>query len=75
MISIMENGYAYESTEACTSTSGSLPRPMIMGLSGRRIDELQNQTRALDGQDEKQDPRLRPLEESRRQPLMRWPSP
>ena len=74
--SIMENGYAYESNGSVYFNVRKFAEAHDYGaLSGRRIDELQNQTRALDGQDEKQDPLDFALwKKADDSHLMRWPS-
>jgi len=74
---IIENGYGYEANGSVYFNVRKFAESHDYGaLSGRRIDELQSQTRALDGQDEKRDPidfaLWKKADESH---LMRWPSP
>ena len=74
---IIENGFGYEANGSVYFDVRKFAESNDYGaLSGRRIDELQSQTRALDGQDEKRDPidfaLWKKADESH---LMRWPSP
>ena len=75
--SIIDNGFAYESNGSVYFNVRKYADEHEYGtLSGRRIDELQNQTRTLDGQDEKQDPLDFALwKKANNSHLMRWPSP
>ena len=75
--SIIDNGFAYESNGSVYFNVRKYADEHEYGaLSGRRIDELQNQTRTLDGQDEKQDPLDFALwKKANDSHLMRWPSP
>jgi len=74
---ILANGYAYESNGSVYFSVRKFAEDHDYGgLSGRRIDELQNQTRKLDGQDEKADPLDFALwKKADSIHLMRWPSP
>ena len=74
---IIDNGFAYESNGSVYFNVRKFAESHDYGaLSGRKIDELQNQTRTLDGQDEKQDPLDFALwKKADDSHLMRWPSP
>ena len=74
---IIANGFAYEANGSVYFNVRKFAESHDYGaLSGRKIDELQNQTRALDGQDEKQDPLDFALwKKADDSHLMRWPSP
>ena len=74
---IVDNGFAYESNGSVYFNVRKFAESHDYGaLSGRKIDELQNQTRTLDGQDEKQDPLDFALwKKADDSHLMRWPSP
>ena len=74
---IIANGFAYEANGSVYFNVRKFAESHDYGaLSGRKIDELQNQTRALDGQDEKQDPLDFALwKKADDNHLMRWPSP
>ena len=54
---LLENGYAYESNGSVYFDINKYNENHDYGkLSGRKVDELQNQTRDLDGQDDKRNP-------------------
>ena len=74
---IIANGYAYEVNGSVYFSVRKFNEDYPYGeLSGRKIDELLNNTRDLDGQSEKRDPLdfalWKKADESH---LMRWPSP
>ena len=74
---IMDNGFAYEANGSVYFDVRKYAETHDYGaLSGRKIDELQNQSRALDGQDEKRDPLDFALwKKADSSHLMHWPSP
>ncbi|MGB0423640.1 MAG: cysteine--tRNA ligase, partial [Flavobacteriales bacterium] len=74
---IMANGYAYEVNGSVYFDVMKFNDKYDYGaLSGRKVEDLISNTRTLDGQDEKKDPRdfalWKNADESH---LMRWPSP
>jgi len=75
--SIMGRGYAYESNGSIYFSVRKYNEDHPYGeLSGRKIDDLLNNTRSLDGQDEKQDPLDFALwKKADASHLMKWPSP
>jgi cysteinyl-tRNA synthetase len=74
---IIDRGYAYESNGSVYFNVRKYNETYPYGtLSGRKIDDLLNNTRALDGQDEKQDPLDFALwKKADASHLMKWPSP
>jgi cysteinyl-tRNA synthetase len=74
---ILDNGYAYEVNGSIYFDVRKLDEKHGYGeLSGRKIEELLSNTRALDGQDEKRDPLDFALwKKADSTHLMRWPSP
>lgn len=74
---ILERGYAYESNGSVYFSVRKFSEDYPYGeLSGRRIDDLISNTRALDGQDEKSDSLDFALwKKSDASHLMKWPSP
>ncbi|MDE6072809.1 MAG: cysteine--tRNA ligase [Muribaculaceae bacterium] len=74
---ILEAGYAYESQGSVYFDVEKYNRDHKYGiLSGRNIEDLQNTTRALDGQDEKRNPLDFALwKKASPEHIMHWPSP
>lgn len=74
---IIERGFAYESHGSVYFNVRKFNEVHPYGeLSGRKIDDLLNNTRSLDGQDEKQDPLDFALwKKADASHLMKWPSP
>lgn len=74
---IMDNGLAYESNGSVYFDVIKFNETNDYGeLSGRKLEDLISNTRALDGQDEKKDPRDFALwKKADETHLMRWPSP
>jgi len=74
---ILEAGYAYESNGSVYFDVEKYAKDHDYGkLSGRKIDDLLNTTRALDGQSEKQSPLDFALwKNAGEEHIMRWPSP
>lgn len=74
---IIANGYAYEVNGSVYFSVRKFNEDYPYGeLSGRKIDELMNNTRDLDGQSEKRDPLDFALwKKADDTHLMRWPSP
>ena len=74
---IMANGWAYESKGSVYFDVKKYDEKYHYGvLSGRNIEELQNNTRALDGQEEKKNPLDFALwKKAEKGHIMRWPSP
>lgn len=74
---ILGRGFAYESNGSVYFNVRKFNEVHPYGeLSGRKIDDLLNNTRALDGQDEKQDPLDFALwKKADASHLMKWPSP
>ena len=75
--SIIDNGYAYEVNGSVYFSVRTFSKDHPYGeLSGRKIDELMNNTRDLDGQSEKRDPLDFALwKAADASHLMQWPSP
>lgn len=74
---IMDNGYAYESQGSVYFDVAKYDKDHNYGkLSGRKLDEVLNTTRALDGQSEKRNPADFALwKAAQPEHIMRWPSP
>ncbi len=74
---ILDAGYAYESEGSVYFDVEKYNRDHNYGkLSGRNIEELQNTTRALDGQSEKRNPMDFALwKKAAPEHIMHWPSP
>lgn len=74
---IIDNGYAYESNGSVYFDVEKYAKKYAYGeLSGRKIDELQSNTRALAGQDEKQCPLDFVLwKKAEPKHIMQWNSP
>ena len=74
---IVDNGYAYEVNGSVYFSVRKFSEDHPYGeLSGRKIDELLNSTRELDGQSEKRDPLDFALwKAADTSHLMQWPSP
>ena len=73
---ILDNGYAYEKNGSIYFDVEKYNQKYQYGkLSGRVIDDLQSNTRALDGQDEKKNPFDFALwKKASPEHIMRWPS-
>ena len=74
---ILDSGYAYESEGSVYFDVEKFNRDHPYGkLSGRNIEELQNTTRQLDGQNEKRNPMDFALwKKAAPEHIMHWPSP
>ena len=74
---IIDNGYGYEVNGNVYFSVRTFSKNYAYGeLSGRKIDELISNSRALDGQNEKRDPLDFALwKKADETHLMRWPSP
>ncbi|MGA0434998.1 MAG: cysteine--tRNA ligase [Flavobacteriales bacterium] len=74
---ILDRGFAYEANGSVYFNVRKYSEAYPYGeLSGRKIDDLLNNTRTLDGQDEKHDPLDFALwKKADASHLMRWPSP
>lgn len=74
---ILDNGFAYESNGSVYFDVEKYAQSHHYGkLSGRKIEDLQSNTRDLDGQDEKRSPLDFALwKKASPEHIMRWPSP
>jgi cysteinyl-tRNA synthetase len=74
---ILKNGYAYESNGSVYFDVKEYNKRHNYGvLSGRNLDEMLSNTRALDGQDDKHSPADFALwKKAAPEHIMRWPSP
>ena len=74
---ILKNGYAYESNGSVYFDVREYNKRHNYGiLSGRNLDEMLSNTRALDGQDDKHSPADFALwKKASPEHIMRWPSP
>ncbi|OAV69885.1 Cysteine--tRNA ligase [Bacteroidales bacterium Barb6XT] len=74
---ILDNGFAYESEGSVYFDVEKYSRTHHYGiLSGRNIEDMQNASRALDGQQEKRNPVDFALwKKAQPEHIMRWPSP
>jgi cysteinyl-tRNA synthetase len=74
---ILDAGFAYESNGSVYFDVEKFAQSNDYGkLSGRKIEDLQSNTRALDGQDEKRSPLDFALwKKASPEHIMRWPSP
>ena len=74
---ILANGYAYESQGSVYFDVVKYDKDYHYGkLSGRKLDDVLNTTRALDGQSEKRNPADFALwKAAQPEHIMRWPSP
>ncbi|MGM0581609.1 MAG: cysteine--tRNA ligase [Bacteroidota bacterium] len=74
---LLENGWAYEKNGSIYFDVSKYNEAHEYGiLSGRKIEDLQSNTRTLDGQDDKKDPLDFALwKKASDEHIMRWPSP
>ncbi|GAA5040793.1 cysteine--tRNA ligase [Marivirga lumbricoides] len=74
---LLENGWAYEKNGSVYFNVEKYNKSHEYGiLSGRKIEDLQSNTRALDGQDDKESPLDFALwKKASDEHIMRWPSP
>lgn len=74
---LLENGWAYEKNGSVYFNVEKYNKSHEYGiLSGRKIEDLQSNTRALDGQDDKESPLDFALwKRASDEHIMRWPSP
>ena len=77
VLAIIDNGFAYESNGSVYFDVNKYNEVHPYGeLSGRKVEDLISNTRALDGQDEKRDPLDFALWKSASpEHIMKWPSP